>query len=546
LSLEEPADIKKATEPSIVRTVRGSAQLLNAVWLRGLLFVLVLAVSGRFGQPWGLGWLRADEAEEIAENFLLRQGTDLDKYTLIRSSEHRRFGAWNKMEESPVEVGNPAVGYVLRYFEVRQVNGWTISVSPAGHIYRVSREQLDDEPGLRVDESTAHELVETRMASDLGLPVEQLTLLRDTLHSRPQRSDWEFVYALGDSPTVPRLRVVLSGDALTDLTVLRPPGSSRSTSLKERNDRNVPDRAGTNRIIGFIFVLAGAFIIWQFHKAPLATSQAGVAGGAMFLLVLLSRGLLFPQSLLFMPSDVPYAGYLARIALSAVVEAMQAAIIIGICAATGDSAMRDHLPRTTSITRYGKKIRSWAHAWANGARWALPAATVMIVLEVTAMRIFGPVGMYSKIPPILAGTLSSPSPIFALPVQLAHDVLWDEGVFRLWLLPFTLLFFRPWLGVLVSAGLVTYWTGFDLTQIAQPGFIAYVLWNAVAGLLVVRSGILAAVLFHFFMITGLAAISVVWIGFDWLAAALLVAIILIAIGLIGWPEEKLVRQAQTA
>lgn len=509
--------------------------MLRSVWVRGVLFAVVLLIAAQYGRPWDFGWMRPDEVDEIAENFLFHQNADLGKYTQIRATEYRKHGEWNRMESGPVDVGDPAVGYVLRYFAPGTMDGWTMGISPAGRIYRVTREQFEDQPGAELNSGTALALAEVKMAADLGLPIERLTLYSDTLFVRSQRNDWGFVFAVNDPLPQPCLRVELSGDALTGLSTLDAPRQFQQGKL--------PERTESNRLLGFAIMLVGVFIIWQFHKAPLAAEATGTWGGVTFVLILLSRGLLFPQSVLGIPADVPYAGYLSRIALSAIVDALQAALIMGLAIATGDSALRDHLRRSTTLTRLGKGIRNWPYAWTNAARWALTAAAGMVLIEIIAMKYLGPVGLSSKLPPIIAGTLSSPLPALALPVQLATDVIWDEGLYRLWLFPFTLLFFRPWLGVLVAAGLVTYWAGFNPTQITQPGCMAYLLWNTVAGVLVAGSGILAAVLFHLFALAGLAAVTVFWIGFHEAAAGVVCGLLAGVIALIGWQELKELRRA---
>ena len=507
------------------------------MWVRGLVFLLVLTLAAHYGRPWELGWLRPDEAEDIAEDFLVRQGAELDNYTLIRATEHRRHGAWEGLEGGTLDGGDPAVGYVLRYFVKGNVDSWTVGVSPSGQIYRVAREQLEDEPGDELDELSASALTRSKLATDLGLPVGRLILVRDSLRVQPQRNDWEFDFAVissaQESDTAEsgaiQLRAELSGNVITGLRAIPPPRVDKPPIL--------PQRAETNRVLGFAFILIGVFIIWQFHKTPLASTAAGRWGGIAFVLILLVRGLTFVQSVLLMPADVPYSGYLARIGLSAVVDALQVALLMGLIVATGDSAMGDHLSRSTTLTRRGREIRSWPHAWGNGARWALGAAAIIVVVEIIALRMLGPVGLYSKLPPIIAGSLSSPLPALALPAQLTYDVIWDEALFRLWLFPFTLLFFRSWMGVLVSAGIVTYWTGFNPSQILEPGCLAYLWWNIVAAFLVVRSGIMAAVLFHFFALTGLAAITVFWIGFDTWSAGILLGLLVAVIAAIGWREE---------
>ena len=467
---------------------------------------------------------------EIAEDFLLKQGADLDRYTSLRATEYRRNGTWTELEADIASTADPAVGYVLRYFASGTTDGWTVGVSPAGQIYKIERDEFEDSPGVKLDRRMATSLVVSKLATDLSLPVDRLVLTYDSLFSRPQRNDWGFLFTVPDT-TIDRdgFGVGLTGDALTSFSVKRAETETMPT---------LPDRTTSNRVLGFAIILVGVLIMWQFHKSPLARSAAGTWGGAIFLLILLIRGLTFPKYVILMPTDVPYAGYLARVGLSAFVDALQAAILVGLIVATGDSTLRDHIPNCTTVTRLGRGIRNWSHAWANAARWALPAAAVVIVAETIGLKLFGPVGIYSKIPPLFATTLSSPLPSLALPFQIAYDVLWDEGFYRLWLLAFMLLFFRVWLGVLVGAGLATYWAGFNPTQMLEPGCIFFFAWSLIAGFLVARSGILAAVLFHLFVLAGFAVITLLWIAFDPLAVGLLLGTLVGIIAAIALKETS--------
>ena len=105
--------------------------------MRGLIFAIALVVAGWQGRPWELGWIRPDEAVEIAEDFLLKQGADLDRYTSLRATEYRRNGTWTELEADIASSADPAVGYVLRYFASGTTDGWTVGVSPAGQIYKI-------------------------------------------------------------------------------------------------------------------------------------------------------------------------------------------------------------------------------------------------------------------------------------------------------------------------------------------------------------------------------------------------------------------------
>jgi hypothetical protein len=499
-----PNSLSQGGGPALRRGLRSF--LRHSVLLRLLIFALALYEIGVHARPWKLGWLRDDEAAEIAETFIVRQGAELGDYTLIQAVERRRHGEWSARAGEERFSVDPAVGYVMRYFRPGAVDGWTVAVAPSGRIYRVQREQLDDEPGVRLDRMHAFNLVLEKLATELTIPAYTLKLLSDTMLFQPQRNDWSFAFAwpevLGDSGT---LHATLAGQALTDLAY-RPQVAAHET-MPNRRPRD-------SRVLGFALILGGVFLIMHYHRTPLALKSAGRWGTLVFFLVLAVRGLTFSQAVIFMPADSPLTGYLSRMALSALIEALQTGLLLGLVVATGEALSRDVFRTSSSLSRLPPGVKGWRAAWAQAARWAFPAAAAVLLMEAAVTHWVGPVGLCSKVPSMIAGALSSPSPLLALPSQIMLDLTWEECLYRLWLLSLLLFWLRlPVLAIPLAAGAAAFFAGFDLGQFLSLGGIFYCAWGLVAGFLMWRVGIVAAMLFHLFVVGGYAGLVMLWTGF---------------------------------
>jgi hypothetical protein len=212
------------------------------------------------------------------------------------------------------------------------------------------------------------------------------------------------------------------------------------------------------------------------------------------------------------------------------VEALQNALLLGLVVATGEALARDVFRSSASLSRIPPGTGSWRAAWATAARWAFPAAAIVLVYEAMATHYLGPVGLCSKVPALIANTLSSHLPALALPSQLVLDMLWEECVYRLWLLSLLLFWLRlPVLAVPLAAGAAAYFAGFDISQFATVGGAFYLVWGLIAGFLMVRVGIIAAMLLHLLVVGGYAAIVLFWTGFGQPIGVLLIAAVFLLV-----------------
>lgn len=506
----------------------------HSVLLRMLIFAVAVYEIGQQARPWELGWLRRDEAVEIAEAFLTQQGANLGDYTLITAVERRRNGTWTAREGEQRLAVDPALGYLIRFFKPGAVDGWTVAVAPTGRIYRVQREQLDDEPGIRLDRVQAFDVVLEKLATQLGIPAYTMTLISDSLLFQPQRNDWTFTFAWpegwADSGTV---KVTLAGDALADLEY---------TSAREP-DRTVPERMPRDsRVLGFILILGGVFLIMHYHRTPLALKSAGLWGTLVFFLTLAVRGLAFSQSVILMPADSPLGGYIARVGLSALIEALQSGLLMGLVVATGEALARDVFRQSSSLSRIAPGMIGWRAVWAQAARWAFPAATVVLLVESAVTHWIAPVGLCGKVPGMLAGSLSSPFPVLSLPSQIVLDMIWEESLYRLWLLSLLMFWLRlPVLAIPLSAGAAAFFAGYNFTQFTTIGGVFYISWGIVAGFLMYRVGIVAAMLFHLFVVAGYSGLVLVWTGFGRETGAAMLCVMLVLVLAVAWDKRAFSR-----
>lgn len=506
--------------------------LNRSVLLRLLIFAAALWGVWHWGKPWSLGWLRGDEAQSIAESFLLQQGVDLEHYTMIHAVERRREGTWTAREGQALRFGvDPAVGYLMRYFRKGAVDGWTVAVSPTGQIYRVQREQMDDEPGARLERIPAFRLVTEKLANDLGIPSYKLNLLSDTLIFQPQRNDWTFTFAWPEAlDSNGTLQVTLAGETISSLQF--GPEPSPVKILPHRTPRS-------GRLLGFALILGGVFLMMHYHRTPLTLRTAGTWGGIVFLLTLASRGLTFSQSVILMPADNPLTGYLSRVGLSAVIDALQMGLMTGLIVATGEALARDVFRGSTTLSRLAPGMGDWRTACAQAARWAFPAAAVVLVYEAAAMHYLGTVGLCGKVPTFIADAFSSPAPGIALPVQIGLDMAWDECLYRLWLLTLLLFWLRlPILAIPLAACAAAWFAGFDISQFTSIGGLFYIGWGLVTGWLMLRVGIIGAMLFHFLVLGGYAGLVLFWTGFGNHLGIALLAAMLMVIMIVAWDQRR--------
>ncbi|MCC6475499.1 hypothetical protein IT157_00475 [bacterium] len=505
--------------------------LVRSMATRTLLFVAVLIIVGVTAKPWHWEWLRPDESAKIAEDFLFEQGVELGNYTLIQAAEYRHDGVWNARRDSVGFSYTPAIGYVNRYFHTREKeDSWTVEVSPAGRIFKITRDVDEFEPGRKLQKSEAYLLVLGRLASGLGLGADRLELVKDSLSELPQRNDWFYQFRdLQGSPQCERYFVRLTGDLLTSFEALPAPTASR-----------IDARPGTSheRLLAFALIVFGVFQIILHHRHPISWKRGMWWGLVAMLLVSVERALTISQATLLVPGGSEAEDFVRRVLLAALIDAVQSGVVVTLIIASGESIARDLLPNITTFTRIAPSHRGWRGAWVQSARWALPAAAMFLAVEAVFGLLHEPGGLSGDCLKIVAEIIGSPVREAAGPVLLCRAVLWDEAIYRLWLFPLLIFWVRgPLTAMLLMAGAATYFAGFHPGDWLSAGAAQYVAWSLMAGWLMIRVGILGAMLFHGAVLCGMTALALIWTGFGAMSGIILLVLLIFAMGYVAVTGE---------
>jgi hypothetical protein len=91
----------------------------------------------------------------------------------------------------------------------------------------------------------------------------------------------------------------------------------------------------------------------------------------------------------------------------------------------------------------------------------------------------------------------------------------------------------PLLAALLAAAAGTYFAGYDFAQLLSTGALFYTAWGIIAGLLVVRVGIIAAMLFHALTLSAYAGLVMIWTGFGASAGWVMIGAVLLLILLVA-------------
>lgn len=487
--------------------------------MRTLLFTLVLLVVGVNCKPWSWEWLRPDEAAAIAEQFLDAQGVKLDEYNLIQAAEYNFDGVWNASKDEHGFAFAPAVGYVNRYFHrERPEDSWTIHVSPAGNIYQILHDVDDYEPGVKIGKTEAFFAVMEQLATRLGIGADRLTMLKDSLATMPQRTDFHYTFrdSLG-GPYSKLFDVRLTGRTLTSF-ITRP--SPEAVPIMAR-----PPGARL-RLLAFALIIFGVFQIILHHRHPISWKRGMWWGSIAMLLIVVARTMTISQATLLVPGGSQAEDFVFRVALAASIDALQTGILVTLIVASGESISRDLMPNITTLTRIAPSHRGWTGAWIQSARWALPAASLFLLVE-AYLGLWEEVGgLAGESLRLVADVTGSPVPMLAAPVLVAKSIVWEELVFRLWLFPLLIFWVRGTLtAMLLMAGIASYFVGFDTHNWLSTGAAHWVAWSIMAGWLYMRVGILGALLFHGLVLGGYLALALIWTGFAMPAGIALITLI---------------------
>ncbi len=496
--------------------------------LIGVAFLLV----GLLGNPWRGAWRSVDDVQTVVKDFVRARGGEPDRYQIAHVVRYHSDGAWSERRDSSLFAIHPAFTHqlCLRRFGW---DTWMLESNKDAGLVRLFHQEENGAGSGQLKLEQAREIACKEAEVLLRMSLSGLALRAESLATQARGNEYFFTYrwpeVLGESR---RLRLVVEGEHLSQL------------AIEDTSQTNHPSwpwgRGGEiwQRWVGGLLLLAVAGPVLIRYRGPLAWRAGLLCGGATFLLVILDRLLRFPyyeMAVLFRSSG---GGHVFRMLSGASVEALQAAIVIGLVVAIGEAFAREQLRGAATLTRLAQTQQGWSFAWMDAGRAALPWVLLVFVVEAILSASGKPLGFMRVAAEQTAYALSSPAPIFPAVTQTLLHAIWHEGIFRFGMLMAILFFVRNQAAAVIISAIAA--TLFGTSGPLDWHYAMWFAWAVVAGGIVLRAGIRAALLWHLMILGAETSLLLIWTGLieaEW-TGGLVVGLLLVGFFAIGmWMEN---------
>src|SRR6266852_2161353 len=426
----------------------------------------------------------AFEVDEDAKTYLERE-LGLQKANQIMSSDvHVWF--WN-----------------VRFFKPQQEEEFRVRVSPGGQIAGYSHKIEESRAGPSLDRAAAQSAAQDYLTSKLGIDLKAWDVLPEEANSnkRPNRLDWSFTwekhgFRAKDAPY--RLQMSLQGDRIG--------GGQEFLQVPEAWERSYRRLRSGNDTLTLAFFLPYILLlgvaVWLAFRM---TNQGQSSWRGAIILGLLVAGLLFLQSINDWPlwgasydTNASYPGFvLAKIGM-AVVFALLTALTVTLVLPAAEPLYRASQPEclrlSQTFTLRGLRSKEFFSSAVVGLSLAAAHIGYVVAFYVVASR-------FGAWAPQELNYEESVNTLFPWISGAAIGLLAstnEEFTFRLFAIPFfTRLTGSRWIAVIVPAFL---WSFLHSNYPQEPPYIRGIeigLFGIVAGLVMLRWGILATLIWHY-------------------------------------------------
>jgi membrane protease YdiL (CAAX protease family) len=391
----------------------------------------------------------------------------------------------------------------VRFFRPQQEEEFLVRVSPAGNIVGYSHKIEEARAGAALDRAAAQKSAQDFLLTKLGLDLGQWDFLPEEANSnkRPNRMDWSFTwekhgFRAKDAPY--RLQVSLQGDRIGGgQAFLQVP------EAWERSYRRLRSGNDTLTLAFFLpYILLLGIAVWLAFRM---TNQGQSSWRGAIILGLLVAGLLFLQSLNDWPlwsagydTNASYPGFvLAKIGM-AVVFSLLTALTVTLVLPAAEPLYRASQPEclrlSQTFTLRGLRSKEFFSSAVVGLSLAAAHIGYVVAFYVVASR-------FGAWAPQELNYEESVNTLFPWISGAAIGLLAstnEEFTFRLFAIPFfTRLTGSRWIAVIVPAFL---WSFLHSNYPQEPPYIRGIeigLFGIVAGLVMLRWGILATLIWHY-------------------------------------------------
>jgi len=391
----------------------------------------------------------------------------------------------------------------VRFFKPQQEEEFRVRVSPAGQIVGYGHKIEESRTGASLDRATAQSTAQNYLRAKLGLDLSTWDLLPEEANSnkRPNRLDWEFTwekhgFRAKDAPY--RLQVTLQGDKVG--------GSEEFLHVPEAWQRSYQELRASNlfynqiAIIPYILLLGSALWVGITLTKHGQTSwsgaiKLGVIVAALFFLMGLNEWQFTRASY---DTHDPYSGFvLLRLGI-ALLSALGTALMVTLVLPGGEPLYRSYLPNRMQLSKAFTLRGLRSKEFFSSAVVGLALAAAHIGFIVAFYMVGNNYGVWAPQDLNYSDAVNTTFPwIAGVAIGLMASTS-EEFLFRLFAIPFVERVTKSRvLAVILPA---FSWSFLHSAYPQEPGYIRGIevgIIGIVAGIVMLRWGILATLIWHY-------------------------------------------------
>lgn len=405
----------------------------------------------------------------------------------------------NRLMSSEVKVWY----WEVRFFKPQQEEEFRVHVSPAGQIVRYAHRVEESRAGGSLERGAAQSAAQNYLRAKLGMDLSGWDILAEEANSnkRPNRTDWSFTwekhgFRAKDAPY--RLEVTVQGDRV---------GSSQEyLKVPEAWERSYERLRSSNDTLAVYvtvpYILLLAIAVWLGIRL---TKHGQTSWRGALLLGLVVVALLVLQNLNDWPhwgasynTNDSYSGFIAmRVAfalLVAVLSALTVSLVLPAAEPLYRASQPEHMRLSQAFTLRGLRSKEFFSAAVVGVSMAAAHIGYVVAFYLVASKL----GAWAPQELNYDNSFNTAFPWISGAAIGLYAATNEEFTFRLFAIPFLNRFTRSrWIAVIVPAFL---WGFLHSNYPQEPAYtrgIEIGIVGVVAGLVMLRWGIVATLIWHY-------------------------------------------------
>jgi len=391
----------------------------------------------------------------------------------------------------------------VRFFKPQQEEEFRVRVSPAGQIAGYDHKIEESRAGPSLDRAAAQTAAQDYLTSKLGIDLKAWDILPEEANSKkkPNRVDWSFTwekhgFRAKDAPY--RLQVSLQGDRIG--------GSEEFLKVPEAWQRSFARLRSGNDTLALVFTLPYiALLVVAVWLAIRFTKQGRTSWRGAILLGLIVATLLFLQNLNDWPhwassydTNQSYGIFIARKMIMALLFSVLSALTVALVLPSAEPLYRASQPERMRLSRAftlrGMRSKEFFSAAVVGVSMAAAHIGYVVAFYVVASRF----GAWAPQELNFDDSVNTAFPWISGAAIGMYASTNEEFTFRLFAIPFfKKITGSRWIAVIVPAFL---WSFLHSNYPEEPAYIRGIeigLVGIVAGIVMLRWGILATLIWHY-------------------------------------------------